>query len=593
MNSSRFLHTLALAVFSIVGILSTETSHAQTPPEAGAARPPSKEARQRALELLDMAIPQIPNLKSVENRLLLKLMAADLLWEEDEKRARSLYEEVASDFLGYAAEQSAQRLTNDASGSGAARTLQNIIESMAKHDLRLALEFSRSSGAQGSAKRGRAAGLRIYTRDLELRLALQIISKDPKQALDIARQSMDKGVSYALQDFILELAKKDPEAAAAFVREVETKISEEGFGSPESLAVALSLIRLGGTFTSPEGELGGRTDPAPCPVVTRKTIQNLLTRLISKALSLSGDESELLSALQSVAAEIQKYAPERYQLLQKKFGRLNADVTTSALNEYQQLIQEGSVGELLSAIQRAPADARDSLYQQAAWKALGEGDIDRARQIAADFIPDARERDQILSQADRHSLQRVVGQGKISQLRRVLPGLKTDEERVGALVQCATALAEKNNKEAALQLLNEAHDLIHNPVRNAAQLDAQIQLAHAYLRVDPEQSFKMMAQIIDQTNRLVTAAAVLDGFINPEEAFADEELLLRTDSGVVNAIFFRCAAELAALARVDLDRAQDLVDKLENRETALAARMLLAQDLLSSSPTGKYQPRNR
>jgi hypothetical protein len=74
---------------------------------------------------------------------------------------------------------------------------------------------------------------------------------------------------------------------------------------------------------------------------------------------------------------------------------------------------------------------------------------------------------------------------------------------------------------------------------------------------------------------------VPDGFINTQGAFIDDELLLRSDGGVVNSVFFKCAAELVSLARTNLDRARDLADKFERPEAALAARMLLAQGILS------------
>lgn len=588
MNLMRFLPQLAL-VISTAWALPTRSVQAQMPSELSSAETARKERlRRSALTLLEQSVEQIPDLKSSENRLLLKLMAADLLWKEDEKRARSLYEEVASEFIGRAAASSDQKSVAGDAGSPMARLHYDIVESMAKHDLRLALKFARAVGAQASD-----VGQRNLTRELELKLALQLADNDPKQAAEVARQSLDKGLSSALQDVVLKLTEKDPAVAAAFVKEVEAKLLGESFGDgPESVAVAIALIRMGAAHTAAGGE--SRAGQNTRTVVTHQTVQNLLARLVSQALSSAEDEPELLSALQSVAPEIQEYVPERLPLLKKRFRGLDSpvDSATRVLNEYQQLIQEGTTDELLNAITKAPADARDLLYQQAAWKALREDDADRARQIASELISAVSVRDQILSQAEWHSLHRAADGGKVSEIREMLSRLRTDEEKVSALARCADALAARNEKEAALQLLNEAQVLASSPVKNLAQLDARMLLAHAYARVDPEQGFKMMARIIDQVNMMVAAAAVLDGFINTQGAFIDDELLLRSDGGVVNSVFFKCAAELVSLARTDLDRARDLADKFERPEAALAARMLLAQGILlpphrAGAPKGK------
>lgn len=541
-----------------------------------------RDLRRSSLALLDKAVEQIAGLKSSENRMALKMMAADVLWDIDERRARALYDEVASEFIAYAPARRASALTGVDVGFKPALLLRDIVGGIAKHDVRLAIKLSKAVGDQTAGGLTDVNGREDYTRELELRLALQLVGKDPKLAVDAARQSLHSGVSYALQDFILKLADRDPTAASAFVKDIEEKLLAENFGdNPEAVAVAVGLVRMGVAQDAPEE--GGRGGQRPQPVVTRQTVQNLLAGLVAKALSPTGGEPELLSALQPLAPEIQKYAPERLPPLKKLLRRpdVEADLTARILSKYQQLIQDGTAGELLNAASKAPADARDLLYQQAALKALRENDAGRARQITSDFISDSRAREELLSQAELHSLQSAAEGGKVSELREMLTRVRTDEERVGALTLCATALAGRGEKEGALQLLNEAQAMTRFPAKNMAQLDAQMLLAHAYVPVEPDKGFKILAQTIDRVNQLVAAGAVLDGFANPQASFDDDEILLRADGGAVNSVFLRCATELAYFARSDFDRAADFADRFERPETALAARLLLAQSILS------------
>ena len=76
-----------------------------------------KELEKRALALLDETLQGAQALKLAENRAALRAQAADLLWTRDEKRARALFREAATDIVAASPTQ-----TRCESAAGCSRT---------------------------------------------------------------------------------------------------------------------------------------------------------------------------------------------------------------------------------------------------------------------------------------------------------------------------------------------------------------------------------------------------------------------------------------------------------------------------------------
>src|SRR5438128_9942450 len=101
----------------------------------------------------------------------------------------------------------------------------------------------------------------------------------------------------------------------------------------------------------------------------------------------------------------------------------------------------------------------NQIYQQAAWKALNQGDETRARQIINDNITNPAARRQLLEQVDRQVAAKEASEGKLEQARLALARLRTNEERATMLTQLAHTLASKGDQKTALQVLDEARSL--------------------------------------------------------------------------------------------------------------------------------------
>jgi hypothetical protein len=242
-------------------------------------------------------------------------------------------------------------------------------------------------------------------------------------------------------------------------------------------------------------------------------------------------------------------------------------------------LQQGNADSLMAAAPTAPVQLQPRIYQQAAAKALEEGNPDRARQNATDHL-ESNARAAVLQMIDFRQMADKVEASRIEEVRQTLAGLSSDSQRIDLLLQLSAA-AEKKNPKLARQLLDEAQRLVNRPATSYQQMDAQIRVAHAFATSDPTRSFQILEPGIMQLNELLSAAAVLSGF--EVNVFKDGELPLQGGSGL-GSMVNRYAQELALLAKSDFERAQTLVSRFELAEPRIQARLAIAQALLRPQP---------
>jgi hypothetical protein len=226
-------------------------------------------------------------------------------------------------------------------------------------------------------------------------------------------------------------------------------------------------------------------------------------------------------------------------------------------------------------------EAREMLYEQAAWKALAQGDENRARQIISEKIQASSSRDQMLELIERQKIWRDVLKGKLDEARQKIGRIKSKDERAAALSHLAFRAALEGEKKIALQLLDEARQLVTMKPRNEMQLTALMQILRAYAVAEPARSLEMIEALIDEANQLISAAATLDGFVGRGRAFRKGELVLPAGYANASLRYQQYGKQLAALALANFERTKAAADRFQRPETRLLARLFIAQGVLS------------
>lgn len=584
----------------------------------------------KAFIVLEQVVAEAASLKLPENRIRMQIAAADLFWDRNEVRARSLFSQAAdgvAEMIRTAENKDTDQRQNFNQMRTPAQLRQDLVLAVARHNAPLAYQVLASTRSLTPPPADNSFGQRPNPEEaLEQILLARIASTDPKLALQNAEQLLDKGqYPRTLTSVLGQLQQKDKEAATKLEDKMVQRLqSENMLANIDAGNLAIGLLSGGPRVASTSTDTATpapSTTPSPQrnagQVLSESSYQDLMRTLIDAALkatpapagnqrggnagrgrgpnagrqanaqtTLSDAEIEqnnarrLLSGVQSLLPKIDQYLPDRAQSVRSKVAEVGmGNNQRNPVGQAMNALQQGNADSLMAAAPTAPAQLQPRIYQQAAFKALEEGNADRAREIATDHL-DSTARAAVLQMIDFRQMADKVEASRIEDVRQTLAGLSSDSQRIDLLLQLSAA-AEKKNAKLARQLLDEAQRLVNRPATSYQQMDAQIRVAHAFATLDPARSFQILEPGIMQLNELLSAAAVLNGF--EVNVFKDGELPLQGGSGL-GSMVNRYAQELAVLAKSDFERAQTLVGRFQLAEPRIQARLAIAQGLLRPQP---------
>ncbi|HEV7746269.1 MAG TPA: hypothetical protein VGO56_14815 [Pyrinomonadaceae bacterium] len=615
-------------------ILSANVSSAQepasqvTPTSAQTEEQQQKEkeaAEKQATALLEQIVGEVQMLRLPENRIRVQIAAADMLWKRNESRARSMFS-LAGDGLA-----EVMRSTDNGSQRWAGQLRQELVLTAAQHDAPLAYQLLATT--QSLSPPAETAG--NFRRpspdaDLEQTLLARVAATDPKLAAQKVEEALAGGqYPGSLPQVLAALQSQDKDAASKLTAKVVSKLQSENMpANQQAAALALTLLRSGPApppvSSAAPSVVGQSSSIRAQPVLGETAFQNLMNTVIDAALRTtrqpanttgggnngrgrgnfgaqqSANQSaptdgqieqqngrRLLSGLQMLLPQIDQYLPARGAAVRNKMTELGmSNNSRMGFDQISTLMQQGTADTLLAAAPSAPAPLQSRLYQQAAQKALDEGNADRARQIANDHL-DATTRDRVLQKVDFQVTAKKVQAQNFDELRQTLASLHSDDERIDLLLQLADQAQEVTKDEAtantndqrklALSYLNEAQRLVNRRATNYGQFEQQLRVADAFATVEPPRSFEVLDPGISQINELLSAAALLSGF--EVNIFRDGEMPLEGGSGLSDMVK-RYGQELGQLAKLDFARAESSASKFQLAEPRLMTQLAIVRSVL-------------
>jgi len=585
------------------------------------------EKEKKAYALLEQVVDEAQLLRLTENRVRVQITGADLLWEHNEGRARTLFGLAADGLAEMMRTASANPGLDERRGSNRGRTSgqlrQELILAVARHDVTLAYQLL--AATRPPTPPAGAGNSRFNSEEsLEERLLAQIAAKDPKLALQNAEQMLDKGqYPRSLAQVLAQLQTKDKDAAAKLEDKLVKRLQSTTIVStPDAGNLALSLLRSGprpaesGTTTAPASVgtseqilapgtyttlLGNVIDAAlkaaPPPAGGQRGAnnsrgrrgggggggQNNATTEPSPAELEQGNARRILAGLPMMLPQIDQYLPGRSQAVRQKITELGiTDNSRFSMLQVSREMQQGTSDTLAATASSAPQMLQNRIYQQAAMRALEEGNADRARQIANDHLEPVT-RESVLQAVEFRQTSEKADSSKMSEVRLTLAGLRSDDERIDLLLQLS-GNARQNNPKLAVELLNEARQMTNRRATNYRQLEQQLMVADAFRELEPARSFEMLEPGIVQLNELLTAAATLSGF--EVNVFQDGELPLEGRSGLGDMVN-RYGQVLGLLATSDFDQSQTLANRFQLSESRIVARLAIVRSMLGKEPASR------
>jgi hypothetical protein len=582
------------------------------------------EKEKRAFILLEQVVDEGQLLKLPENRIRVQINAADLLWQRDQPRARTLFSLAAdgvTEMLRSAMDTPITERRNFNQSRTPAQLRQELLLTVASHDAVLAYQLLAAT-RQAMPAAGLTTGRSSNVEDnLEQRLLAQVAALDPQLALQNAEQMLDKGqYSRSLANVLTQLQLKDKEAAAKLEDKMLKRLASANLlASRDAGGLALSLLQPGpragenstksvtaaanqsaAALAQPayEGLMATVIDAALKATPQAATSQRGQNRRRGRAVVGTGPTNvtttapndaeieqdnarRLLGGLQMILPQVDQYLPARAQAVRQKAAELGiGNNPRAAMVQAINAMEQGTSETMLSAAATAPPPMQARIYQQAALRAIDEGNAVRAREIANAHL-DPAARDSILQTLEFRQIADKLEVNKIDDVRQTLAGLHNDSERIDLLLQLSYAVREKN-PNLATKLLDEAKRFTDVRASAYQRFEQQLKVAEAFKDLQPTRSFEVLEPGIIQLNELLAAAATLSGFeIN---VFKDGELPLETRNELSKMVG-RYGQTLGLLAKSDFERAQTLANRFQLTEPRILARLSIVRGVLGMEAT--------
>ena len=547
--------------------------------------------KEKGIALLAEADGLMQEIRTPQTRIRSQLLAAQMLWELDEKRAAKYLNDAATGLTDVVAniDPTDQDYMNELSTLSQLR--QEILQVLATHDPDAALNFLQASKLPTDPfgnKRERDA----QESTLELMVADQIAAKDPKRAFEIARKKLKTGYPGNILNTVYAMRQKNPELATQLTNEITGKLLQEKLLKKPEAANLVATLFHSCRRHDVEGFDRSRVVVSQDRLLSEEVCRDLLQKALQEALSFTPPPSQvytpereaawgLLNGLQQFGQELNVAVSGGLASVEKKLTEFQ--VVNPDMNAIQKIhVKMNSGGPLedaLEDIQKAPEDVREQLYLQLASAASGRGDRERARQIINENVTNPYQRRNALVNLEQQEAYLAMSQGKVEDALRAISTLRSPRERANMLMQIAQQIGPGYKRAAAMNLLEQARSLLASGIQaqDQEQMNALLEIARAFSRYDTKRAFDIVDPLIDQFNDLCTAARTLEGFgLN---YYRNDELeMLQGNSLAI--LSTNVSTALATLALANFERAKATSDRLRLPEVRLRVYLEIAQSAI-------------
>src|SRR5215210_2763108 len=264
------------------------------------------EREKNAYRLLDQVIDDAQSLKLTENRVRVQINAADMLWDQNQGRARSLFSMAAEGVaeLGRQQQTPPNRRGGVEDGNGfvlsggagprnnirSFQLRQELVLAVARHDEPLAYQFLAvtkppAPATAGAEPRGPRAQLTSED-NLEQTLLGRIAALDPKLAAQNAEQMLEKGqFPKTLPEVINQLRTQDSEAAEKLADKTVKRVQAANLlTSNEAGALAQSLLTPGPRLPASDNTAAKEQSQSRAPSLQQSVYVDLLSSVVDAAL---------------------------------------------------------------------------------------------------------------------------------------------------------------------------------------------------------------------------------------------------------------------------------------------------------------------
>jgi hypothetical protein len=552
----------------------------------------------RIVSLLEQLADQALTSENLTFAVRAQTQAASLLWSQDPARARAIYQRAFQSLVPGTSSKSREAGDSDAArasslrSSSTAEKLQlrsELLNQIAARDPELAEELARSLGdnsdgskagcvdgfsaecshnGSGSTRPSNATpGGRIHEdaarRELLMSAALQVVDRDPQQAMAFAQMSVALGVSSNLARLLTIMRGLDSERADLLFSNAMARLER-------SSQVDLTEVHTLGSYVVSVVNSGSK-QPLSRPLVLR-FLDFAFDQFTGREQAIArGSKREDSPALYFVGRQLtdlfQRYLPYRLNQLQRYVG----DQSDSGSYEDgidPSLLKIKSASDIArAAIESSDPVERDSLYARAALSWLTQGDLKEAQSCALK-ITDAATRDRVLVQVvRRHSSEKRIEDAVVLTRR-----ISDETARVELLVMLSGAARASMGDVRSAELLNEAGACSLKARPSVDRARSLVMIASSFAAFDTTRSFEFFQSAI---KAIEDTTKQDDSKDEPNVSGARTRAAQSVALDVLYAASFE--STLTVLAKADFEGALALARQLPGEEASVIAQLAVCR----------------
>lgn len=559
---------IAIILLAAIAVSAQNATEINKNAEAKAAEEKAAEEfrAERSIFLRD-TLANIQNLRTRENRISFSAEVAALMWDEDEKQARSLFANAAGEMIeiirqidqqmmviGAGEEQtsyglfaeptSKSRLTRKFSTAMGVR--QQIAQSIVALDPDLAFSFfydSRNVIAD-PALRKVAEQQDTY---FEGQLLASLAAADIKKAAAIGARSVKDGLNYSHLDILRKIYEKDADKGAEFGAAILSSIKDK---KPE-IYLLTQLLSYGGENADQAKKSNKR------PIYSDSDLRDI-AEVVAKSV-LDGREIDEMTA-DNVAESIEKYLPSRAVQIRAKYPSGNG----------------GGRKEVYTVRGSAPPPRAISTSGQGTGtgSAINVGDDESEETKAMKDMMKLQDKE--LPVEERNKI--------VANARRIIAETKGSDKKIIALSMLAAQVAKLGDQQLADQIMRDAEGFVNPQPKNAKDFLYSWMLVSGYAHSNPAKAFDILDNLVYRANDLLGAAVKIGEFVDVnEDIFNDGEVQIGSFGGsMIRGMTSGLGAAsglgmdpLRSLAKADMKRLAGITNRFERPEARVLAKMLV------------------
>lgn len=609
--------TRPIVVFVSAFLLFTSLCLGQVPtatvdPEKEKAK---KEQDERIVQILDQVVSEAALLRLPQNRAVVLIMAGDLYWKFDEKRARDLFRSGASEIVAHNADVERERrdATETMMGFFDGSDQRNqLLPLIAAHDAEFALELliqtRPAAVAEAMLRAGTpdrsSSGMFNFNPDdqrvrgeleMEQRFAVLAADSNPDRAIKMIRDSLSRGVSYNVLQLLQKLHRKDEKKAAELAGEVVRKLVETDLSRRNDIMnVAINFLQVmsrGAGTAMPNADAKAKafsfTD-AQSKDLANKMVATFLQPINSANLSM---------LLSRAMPSLEKIVPDKIAALKQRQAESQKSLPTElrGMQRMERMFDPNSTPEqILAEIPKMQNELERSNAYQAAGRKIGQIEDETRAKKLIEQIGDEKARASIQEQYESAKVSRTAASGKLDEARRMIGTLTDKRTQVQKLVALALQFHKKGgetDREAAADLMKSARSLINESPEDEDELNSLMEVVRGYATVEPDAAFRLFEPIVDQINDIIHASAILSKYNKRSRSFKKGEMVLRPNSGAgSDMLLFRYLGQIQLLGKADLIRMGSLADRFQRGDARSFIKLVALQGVARDDKRANEQP---